>query len=101
MSARTLLAEAQLLAALPGGLEALGCGLLTVAQSAVLLRAVGELPVQVQQQVWAQLQARLLSGGGGGGGAAAGAAGVVAEPVGGAGRSGRGAGPSSAGGGRW
>ncbi len=60
-SARTLLAEAQLLASLPGGLQALECGLLTVGQSATLLRAVGDLPPEVQQDVWTQLQARLLS----------------------------------------
>ncbi len=61
LTARTLLAEGQLLAGLPGGVEALECGLLTVRQSTALLRAVGELPVEVQQQVWARLQARLLS----------------------------------------
>ena len=60
-AARTLLAEAQLLAALPGGVEAVECGLLTVAQSAALLRAVRDLSPAVQQQVWGQLQARLLS----------------------------------------
>ena len=60
-AAQTLLAEAQLLAALPGGVEAVECGLLTVAQSAALLRAVRDLSPAVQQQVWGQLQARLLS----------------------------------------
>ena len=60
-AAHTLLAEAQLLASLPGGLEALECGLLTVAQSAALWRAVRDLAPQVQHAVWAQLQARLVS----------------------------------------
>ena len=46
---------------LPGGLEALECGLLTVAQSASFLRAVRDLTPPVQQQVWDRLQARLLS----------------------------------------
>lgn len=41
--AHTLLAEARLLTSLPGALEALECGLLTVPQSAVFLRAVGGL----------------------------------------------------------
>ncbi len=71
-AARTLLAEGQLLASLPGGLEALGCGLLTVGQSAALLRAVGDLPAEVQQEVWARLQARLVT---------AAAEGVVLSPA--------------------
>ncbi len=60
-SAQTVLAEARLLSRLPGGVEALECGLLTVAQSAALLRAVGGLAVEVQRAVWERLQARLLS----------------------------------------
>ena len=60
-AAQTLLAEAQLLASLPGGLEALECGLLTVGQSAAFLRAVRDLPAAVQLRVWEQLQAQLLS----------------------------------------
>ena len=60
-AAAGLLAEGRLLGALPGGLEALECGVLTVGQSAAFLRAVGDLPVVVQQRVWEQLQARLLS----------------------------------------
>jgi hypothetical protein len=60
-AAQQLLAEGQLLFWLPGGLEALECGLLTVGQSAAFLRAVGDLDRQVQQAVWVQLQARLLS----------------------------------------
>ena len=59
--ARNLLAEAQLLTSLPGGLEALECGLLTVAQSAALLRAVGELDADIRLIVWRRLQARLLA----------------------------------------
>ena len=60
-AAHALLAEARLLASLPGGLEALECGLLTVAQSAVLVRAVGDRDPAVQVTVWRRLQARLLA----------------------------------------
>jgi hypothetical protein len=60
-AAHDLLAEGRLLTSLPGALEALDCGLLTVGQSAVLLRAVGGLAEQVRLAVWARLQARLLA----------------------------------------
>lgn len=95
-SAQTVLAEARLLSRLPGGVEALECGLLTVAQSAALLRAVGGLAVEVQRAVWERLQARLLSAAEQGG-ADAGPVGVGAGAVGGAGRSGWRAGPAAAG----
>lgn len=60
-AAGALLGEGQLLASLPGGLPALDCGLLTVAQSAVLLRVVGPLDEPVQQAVWERLKARLVA----------------------------------------
>jgi hypothetical protein len=50
-AAHDLLAEGRLLTSLPGGLEALDCGLLTVGQSAVLLRAVAGLAEQVRLAV--------------------------------------------------
>ena len=60
-TAQALLAEAELLSALPGGLEALDCGLLTVEQSTVLSRLLAPLDAEVQQQVWVRVQARLLA----------------------------------------
>ena len=55
------LREALLLRSLPGGLEALECGLLTVEQSAVLLRHLGGLDLEVRLRVWRRLQAKLLA----------------------------------------
>ena len=66
LAAAALLAEAQLLVGLPGALEALDCGLLTVEQSAVLLRSTGHLEPAVQHTVWQRLQARLLDAADGG-----------------------------------
>ena len=60
-AARTRLDEALLLLSLPGGLEALECGLLSVEQSAVLLRAVGTLELPVRLAVWRRLQTALLA----------------------------------------
>ena len=60
-AARDRLAEAQLLLSLPGGLEALECGLLTVEQSAAVLRSLGDLSLRVRLAVWQRLQARLLA----------------------------------------
>ena len=51
--------EALLLLSLPGGLEAVECGLLSAAQSAVLLRHLGGLDLDVRLTVWRQLQAQL------------------------------------------
>lgn len=60
-AAQALLEEACLLTALPGAIEALDCGLLTVAQSAAFVRAVGHLDQPVQLAVWSRLQARLIA----------------------------------------
>ena len=60
-AARTRLEEALLLLSLPGGLEALECGLLSVEQSAVLLRAVGTVELPVRLAVWRRLQTALLA----------------------------------------
>ncbi|MCW2613025.1 MAG: hypothetical protein JWN08_19, partial [Frankiales bacterium] len=43
-AAQLLLAQAELLAGLPGGLEAVECGLLTVEQCAVVARTLTPLP---------------------------------------------------------
>ncbi|MCW2613367.1 MAG: hypothetical protein JWN08_361 [Frankiales bacterium] len=59
-AAQLLLAQAELLAGLPGGLEAVECGLLTVEQCAVVARRLLPLPDLVRLVVWRRLQARLL-----------------------------------------
>jgi hypothetical protein len=54
-----LLAEALALAELPGGLEAVECGLLTVEQSGTVVTLLAPLPWEVRLAVWRRLQARL------------------------------------------
>jgi hypothetical protein len=58
-----LLAEGLALAELPGGLEAVECGLLTVEQSAVLVSQLAPVPLEVRLVVWRRLQARLCEQG--------------------------------------
>ena len=60
MRAGELLAEAQLIAALPGAFDALAAGALSVEGSRVLAGQLGPLAEDVQLAVWEQLQARLL-----------------------------------------
>jgi hypothetical protein len=55
--AADLLSSAQLLIALPGAVEALECGLLTVEQSKTVVAVLGPLPDEVALVVWARLQA--------------------------------------------
>jgi hypothetical protein len=61
--AAALLDQARGLAELPGALEALGCGLLTVEQSAVLVRQLSVLPLTGRLAVWRRLQQRLVDDG--------------------------------------
>jgi hypothetical protein len=61
--AAALLDQARGLAELPGALEALGCGLLTVEQSAVLVRELSVLPLTGRLAVWRRLQQRLVDDG--------------------------------------
>ncbi|MCW2680822.1 MAG: hypothetical protein JWM62_2223 [Frankiales bacterium] len=56
-----LLSEALGLGELPGALEAVECGLLTVEQSAAVVRLLEPLPFALRRQVWARLQSRLLT----------------------------------------
>ena len=58
-----LLVEALALGELPGGLEAVECGLLTVEQSGVLVAQLAPLPLAVRLAVWRRLQARLCEQG--------------------------------------
>jgi hypothetical protein len=58
-----LLAEGLGLAELPGGLEAVECGLLTVEQSGVVVAQLAPVPLEVRLQVWRRLQARLCGQG--------------------------------------
>jgi hypothetical protein len=58
-----LLAEGLGLAELPGGLEAVECGLLTVEQSGVVVAQLAPVPLEVRLQVWRRLQARLYEQG--------------------------------------
>jgi hypothetical protein len=58
-----LLAEALALAELPGGLEAVECGLLTVEQSATLVQQFAPIPLEIRLLVWRRLQARLCQQG--------------------------------------
>ena len=62
LTAGLLLEQAQVLAALPGGLEALDCGLLSPEQAAVVARVLGSLERPVRLAVWELLVARLLIG---------------------------------------
>ncbi|MCW2679114.1 MAG: hypothetical protein JWM62_515 [Frankiales bacterium] len=55
-----LLTEALGLGELPGALEAVECGLLTVEQSSTMVRLLSPLPFLVRRQVWERLQARLV-----------------------------------------
>jgi hypothetical protein len=48
------------LAELPGALEAVECGLLTVEQSAVVVQQLAVLPLPARVAVWRRLQARLV-----------------------------------------
>ncbi|MBW3639862.1 MAG: hypothetical protein KY451_08450, partial [Actinobacteria bacterium] len=59
--AGALLADAQLLAALPGALEALDCGLLSVEQARLVCSQLGPLDEPVQVAVWERLQTRLVA----------------------------------------
>jgi len=56
-----LLGTAVVLADLPGGFEALECGLLGVEQSAVVARQLQPLDGPARLQVWSRLQERLLA----------------------------------------
>src|SRR5687768_12950078 len=55
-----LLGDAQTLAALPGALDAVETGLLTVEQSRTLVTALEPLPFEQRLAVWERLRARLL-----------------------------------------
>ncbi len=61
--ASRLLAEARLLGGLPGALEAVECGLLTVEQSATVAELLEPLPFTTRRAVWARLQRLLLDDG--------------------------------------
>lgn len=55
-----LLNEALLLGALPGALEAVECGLLTVEQADTVVQLLSPVPFETRLGVWARLQATLL-----------------------------------------
>jgi hypothetical protein len=59
--AERLLSEARALVVLPGALEALECGLLTVEQSATVVSQLAVLDPAGQVAVWQRLQQRLIS----------------------------------------
>ena len=59
--AGALLAEAQLLAGLPGALEALDCGLLTVEQARLVCSQLGPLDEPIRLVVWDRLRTRLIT----------------------------------------
>ncbi len=59
--AGALLADAQLLAGLPGAPEALDCGLLTVEQARLVCSQLGPLDEPIQLAVWDRLQAALIT----------------------------------------
>ncbi len=61
-AAQALLAQARLLSGLPGGVEAVECGLLGVEQAGVLTRRLEGAEPVVRIVVWARLRERLLSG---------------------------------------
>ena len=61
LRAAELLSCAQVLVRLPGAVEALECGLLTVEQSRTVVSALGPLPEQVALQVWERLRVRLIA----------------------------------------
>jgi len=58
--AGALLTDGLLLGELPGGLEALECGLLSVEQSLTVVARLSPLPLPARQLVWARLQQRLI-----------------------------------------
>ncbi len=60
-AAAGLIDQAVLLSALPGGMEAVDCGLLSEAQAAAVTRRLLPAPDGVRLLVWRRLQARLLS----------------------------------------
>jgi hypothetical protein len=61
--AARLLTEAQALVVLPGALEAVECGLLTVEQSSTLVNQLAVLDLPGQLAVWRRLQQRLIDDG--------------------------------------
>lgn len=60
-AAAAVLAQAQLLAGLPGGLDAVECGLLSVEQAVVVARRLLPLDGVVRVLVWHRLRGRLLA----------------------------------------
>ncbi|MGI8537668.1 MAG: hypothetical protein ACR2K2_14575, partial [Mycobacteriales bacterium] len=56
-----LLTAAQLLATLPGAVDALECGLVTVEQSQLVVTQLMSLPEEIALVVWERLQARLIA----------------------------------------
>lgn len=100
-AAQALLGEAPLLRDLPGALEALDCGLLTVDQSRVLAQQLGPLSDEVRLAVWTRLQARLLAGVDKRGGPATGTTGDPAAHLGHRGRPSLGGGAAPGCGGGW
>ena len=61
MTAIALLDDAELLGALPGAIEALATGVLTVEQSRAVRLELEPLPAELRLAVWAQLHDRLAS----------------------------------------
>lgn len=59
--ATRLLDEGRLLAALPGGVEAVACGLLTVEQATTVVERLSPLALPTRLAVWRRLQERLLA----------------------------------------
>lgn len=55
-----LLSEGLLLGGLPGALEAVECGLLTVEQSTTVVELLSPLPLPARLAVWGRLQQRLI-----------------------------------------
>lgn len=60
-AAGALLAQARVLSGLPGGLEAVECGLLGVEQSGAVAKALLPLDADVRVDVWGRLLERLLT----------------------------------------
>ena len=56
-----LLTDAQGLAVLPGALEAVECGLVTVEQSGTVVKQLAVLPLEARLVVWRRLQQRLTA----------------------------------------
>jgi len=59
--AGALLADGQLLAAVPGALAALDCGLLTVEQARLVCSQLGRLDGPIRLAVWDRLRTRLIT----------------------------------------